>query len=80
MSGVGWLDPRFVTLLALLLVAGRGHAQPTPGEGAALEWIRPEEVPARADELLRRVDEARPGPAAESSLEKIEKSLPQLDS
>jgi small-conductance mechanosensitive channel len=35
-------------------------------------------VPARADELLRRVDGARPGPATEWSLEKIEKALPEL--
>jgi hypothetical protein len=68
-----------VTLLALLLAAGLVHAQPTPEESATPKWIRPEEVPARADELLRRVNEARPGPAAESSLAKIEEALPQLN-
>jgi hypothetical protein len=60
------------------VTVGRGHAQPTPGEGAALDWIRPEEVPARADALLRRLKAARPDAATESSLEKIEKLLPPL--
>src|SRR4249919_3524312 len=79
MSGVWMTRSSVVTLLALLLITGPAHAQPTPLESATPEWMRPEEVPARADELLRRVDGARPGPAAESSLKKIEEALPQLE-
>jgi small-conductance mechanosensitive channel len=70
---------RFVLILLASLVAPeRGSAEPTPGESPALEWIRPEEVPERADELLRRLDAVRPDTTATSSLEKIEKSLPEL--
>jgi potassium-dependent mechanosensitive channel len=73
-----------LALLALLVAPDRapGQAtpgQPTPGEAATNEWIRPEEAPARADELLRRLEAAHPDAAVESSFEKIENSLPQLD-
>ena len=66
------------SLLALLVAAGQGYAEPTPGEAAPREWIRPEEVPTRADVLLRQLEDARPEPAALSSLEEIEKALPQI--
>jgi potassium-dependent mechanosensitive channel len=67
-----------LTLFALLVAPGRGPAQPTPSEAAPPTWIRPEEVPARADELLRRLESARPDAAAEASLAEIDRSLPQL--
>ena len=53
-------------LLALFVVPAQAHAQsesPSVG-GAAVEWIRPEEVADRADALLRRLDAARADAAA----------------
>jgi len=70
-----------LALLVLLLAPADGLGQSRPGAAATPEpeWIRPEEVPARADALLRRLDAVRPDPSAVSSLELIERSLPALD-
>jgi len=42
------------------------------------DWIRPEEVPARAEALRRRLERGRPDADRESSLAEIERSLPPL--
>jgi small-conductance mechanosensitive channel len=70
------------TLVLLTLFVGgaaRIHAQPSSAGEAAHEWIRPEEVPARADGLLRRLDATRPDPVAGTLLDRIERALPQLE-
>src|SRR5262245_18827653 len=77
--GWRWTPVLGLTLVALLVTPGRAPAQSTPSEAAPLTWIRPEEVPTRADALLRQLESAQPDAAAESSLEEIERSLPQLD-
>jgi small-conductance mechanosensitive channel len=84
--------PAVLGLLVLLLAAAPVAAQPTPEEGAARqnaarqnaaqsaarEWIRPEEVPARADALLRGLERATPPAETRAWLERIETSLPHL--
>jgi hypothetical protein len=69
-------------LLALHVCAEPGHAQAGAG-GAAVEWIRPEEVPARADALLRRLEAGRSEAPVTAALDRIEKGLadmgPNLD-
>jgi hypothetical protein len=61
-------------LLALLVAQGQGHAQSEPptGASAAVGWIRPEEVPDRAEALLGRLDRARPNAAAQATVQQIE--------
>mgnify|MGYP001396179037 CR=1 FL=1 len=67
-------------LLVLLVCQGQGHAQSeTPGErGAAVGWIRTEEVPDRADALLSRLDAAQPAAAAQAALQRIEGGIAEL--
>lgn len=74
-------------LVALVLLVGPrdGAAQaeaPTEGE-TTVEWIRPEEVSARADALRHRVDAARIDAAAVADLNRIEQAVaglaPDLD-
>jgi len=67
-------------LLALCVVQGPGHAQSEPptGASAAVGWIRPEEVPDRADALLRRLDVPRPNAAAQATLQQIEAGIAAL--
>ena len=69
-------------LLALLVAQGQGHAQSVPptGDNAAVGWIRPEEVPDRADALLGRLDAARPDAAAQAALTQIEAGVAALGS
>src|SRR5262245_31891694 len=74
----GRARPFMLVVLALLVAPGRGPARPGPAEEQGPEWIRPEEIPSRADALLRQLEAARPGAAAESSLAAIERSLPRL--
>jgi hypothetical protein len=64
-------------LLSALLIglATAAHGQ----EQAAAEWIRPEAVPARADELLRRIEAAQPTAFQREATEKIEKGMADLD-
>jgi potassium efflux system protein len=71
---------RLVPILLALLVAGQGHAQPTPPveDAAAAGWIRPDEVPARADALRRQLAAAQPTETAQAALGEIEKDLEQL--
>lgn len=69
-----------LTVLALPVAAAVVLAQPTPTESAAPQWIRPEEIPARAEALLHWLEGAAPNAAAVSSLEEIERSLPRLGS
>ena len=68
-------------LLALCVVQGPGHAQSEPltGDSAAVEWIRPEEVPDRADALLGRLEAAGPDAAAQAALQQIEAGIAALD-
>jgi small-conductance mechanosensitive channel len=72
-------------LLALCVVQGPGHAQSEPptGDSAAVGWIRPEEVPDRADALRGRLDAPRPNAAAQATLQRIEAGIvalgPDLD-
>jgi small-conductance mechanosensitive channel len=68
-----------VCLVALLAAPLRGEVEPTPVETAAVDWIRPEEVPARADALVRRLEGVRPEAGLGSWLANVERSLPQLD-
>jgi len=73
---------RLVTILLALLVAqGLGHAQPPPvnNGGAAVEWIRPEEVPARAYALRGQLEAAQPGESAKANVAQIERGLDELD-
>jgi hypothetical protein len=44
----------------------------------ATEWIRPEEVPAWADALLRQLEAVRPAPAALAALARAESGLAEL--
>jgi hypothetical protein len=72
-------------LFALLSGPVSGHALPEPAAtgDVAVEWIRPEEVPARADALLRRLEAVRPGAAVQAALDRINEGLadmgPNLD-
>jgi potassium efflux system protein len=68
-------------LLAVLVVQGQGHAQSEPpGErGAASGWIQPEEVPERADALLRRLDAIGPDTAVRAAVQQIERGISALD-
>jgi small-conductance mechanosensitive channel len=81
-SHAGWRrSPRrravALTLLASIAIAGRTPAQ-TPDAGTPVEWIRPEEIPARADALLRLLDTAGPDAKTESSFAEVERALPDL--
>ena len=67
-----------LALLALLAALASSHAQSTPGDDPAAQWIRPEEIPARADAMLRRLEAAEPPGATELALARIEDALPQL--
>jgi len=75
-----WAARFVLILLALLAAPIRGHGQPEPpgGKNATVEWIRPEEVPDRADALLRRLEAAQPSTASAASVERMEKLLPQI--
>lgn len=64
-------------VLALLVCAPAVHAQ-GGGENAPAEWIRPEEVPARADALLRQLEEVPPGAASQAALDRIEAGLAEM--
>ena len=77
LSATRWL-PLF--LLALCVVQGSVHAQSEPpaGESAAVGWIRPEEVPDRADALRGQLDAARPDAAAQAALQQIEAGIAAL--
>jgi potassium efflux system protein len=74
-----------LSLLALCVVLDPGHAQsePPPGDSAAVGWIRPEDVPDRAEALRGRLDAARSDAAAEAALQRIEAEIaaqgPELD-
>ncbi len=67
-------------LFALLSGPPSGHAQSEPAAtgGAAVEWIRPEEVPACADALLRRLEAVRSGAAAQAALDRIDEGLAEM--
>ena len=67
-------------LFALCVVPGSGRAQseaPTADSGA-VEWIRPEEVPDRADALLGRLEGARAEAAAQATVQRIEAGITAL--
>ena len=67
---------RHLLLSALLIgLAVAAHGQ----EQATAEWIRPEAAPARADELLRRIEAASPTASQREATEKIEKGMADLD-
>lgn len=63
-------------LLALCVVQSPGHAQSEPP--AAVGWIRPEEVPDRADALRGRLDATRPAAATQAAFQRIEAGLAAL--
>jgi potassium efflux system protein len=67
-------------LFASLAALGQGHAQPEPPRegGGAVEWIRPAEVPVRADALRRRLEAIEPDAEAQAALQRIERRLEQL--
>jgi potassium efflux system protein len=67
-------------LLVLLPASRQGQAQQQPRAESRAEvgWIRPEEVPARADALRRQLDAAQPDAAAQVALERIEKGLAEV--
>jgi len=86
-SGVGAIRWTIVAILAIatlpafaLVALGQGQAQPTPPAAgdAAVAWIRPAEVPARADALRRRLEAAEPDAATRTALDHIERGLAQL--
>jgi hypothetical protein len=64
----------------LFVVLGQGDAQSeAPSEGGApVGWIRPEEVPDRADALRGRLGAARPDTAAQAALQQIEAGIAAL--
>jgi potassium-dependent mechanosensitive channel len=78
--GLALMRPSALILVVLLAAPTAPNAQSgPPGDGnAPVEWIRPEEVPARADTLLRRLDATRSPAAAAAAVERIERLLPQL--
>jgi small-conductance mechanosensitive channel len=67
-------------LFALFVVCAQAHAQSEPPDvgGAAVDWIRPEDVAGRADALLRRLDAARADAAAAAALQQIEAGIAEL--
>lgn len=67
-----------LTLLLFVAAPQRVLAQPTLSATAAPEWIRPEEVPARAEELLRQLEGISTDATAKSLLDNIESELPDL--
>ena len=76
--------PRWASLLLLLvalLAAGepiQAQSEP-PGEpSAAVTWIRPEEVPDRAEALLRRLEAIRSDAATMTTLPEIERRLVEV--
>ena len=65
---------RLLFLATLVALATAGRADEPPAE----QWIRPEGVPARADALLRRLEDTGPDATAEAAVAKIERALPLL--
>jgi hypothetical protein len=66
-----------VIVLSLLLSPVFPHqAQPQSPSPKAVskDWLRPEEVPARADALFRRMEAAKPDALAQAAVEEIEPS------
>jgi potassium efflux system protein len=76
-----WLSVLRLALLTLAFAAAAGAQPEAVGVPATDEaqtepgWIRPEEVPKRAEDLLRQIDAARPDPAIRSALEEVEARL-----
>src|SRR5262249_15236002 len=60
---------------------GPVHAQSEPPtrDNVAVGWIRPEEVPDRAEALRGRLDAAQPDAAAQATLQQIEGGVAALD-
>ena len=72
---------RLASLCGPILLAAAGASaqletatQPAP----PAEWIRPEEVSTRADELLRRLESIRPDPTTQETLARMEAGLAKL--
>ena len=69
-----------LVVLASLAAPGQqlAHAEAADDGPAAVDWIRPEEVPARAEALLRRIEAGRIDATAEADLERIESAMARL--
>ncbi len=67
-------------LLAWWVVQAPGHAraEPATGESATVGWIRPEDVPDRAEALRSRLDAAQPDEAAQAAVHRIETGIAAL--
>ena len=83
-NGLALISSFTPLLLIVLLIPSLGCAQtalPTPG--AATGWIRPEDVPSRADALRRQLEADEPSSATQYSIQQINSDLdrlePQLD-
>jgi len=67
-----------MTRLAVLVLA-MGLARGAVAQQTADDWIRPEVVATRAEELHREVEAARPTPGREKAIESLEPELESLE-
>ncbi|MGH8507570.1 MAG: mechanosensitive ion channel family protein [Gammaproteobacteria bacterium] len=66
---------RFLLSALLIGLVAAAHGQ----EQTAAEWIRPEAVPARADELMRRLETIQPTASQRETTEAIDRGVAELE-
>jgi len=62
-----------------VLVLALGLARAAVAQEAAEDWIRPEDVPTKAEELQHEIEAARPTPGVEKTIEVLEPELDALE-